>query len=106
MSFTLPDNITDYRIIAIANTKDSHFGVREKTIEIRKDYVLEPKLPMFLRNGDTFTATISAFNSTKRITSADVIFTLGTGSGKIEKKSPISLDVNERKKVDFQITVP
>lgn len=106
VSFTLPDNITDYRIIALANTKVSHFGVGEKTIEIRKDYVLEPKLPLILRNGDTLTATVTAFNATKRITSAEVVFTIGTGSGKIEKKSPISLDVNERKKVDFQFSVP
>jgi uncharacterized protein YfaS (alpha-2-macroglobulin family) len=49
VSFTLPDNITNYRIIAIANTKDSHFGVKERTIEIRKDYVLETKMPMILR---------------------------------------------------------
>lgn len=93
VTFTLPDNITNYRIIAIANTKDSHFGVKERTIEIRKDYVLEPKLPMILRNGDTFTAIVSAFNNTNKITAAEIIMTLGTGTGKIEKKAPISLNV-------------
>ncbi len=106
VNFALPDNITDYRIIAISNTQDSRFGVAEKTIEVRKDYVVEVHVPTILRNGDTFTLTASAFNNTKRITPIDVILTLGTGATKITKQSSLSLDIMEAKSVDFSISVP
>ncbi len=67
-TFTLPDNTTDYRIIAIANTKDAHFSIAEKTIEVRKDYLIESHAPMIMRPGDTSLITASVFNSTNRIT--------------------------------------
>ena len=106
MSFTLPDNITDYRIIAIAGTRDSRFGVAEKPIEVRKDYVLETHIPMIARNGDTFTSTISAFNSTKRITPTEVVLSMGSGASQIVKRVGLTLDEGEAKSVDISLTVP
>ena len=106
IEFSLPDNITDYRIIAIAGTRDSKFAVAEKTLEVRKDYVLESQAPMILRSGDSFTITASAFNNTKRITPVEVVLTLGTWSTKIEKRTSISLDVSERKSVNFSLSLP
>lgn len=105
MNFSLPDNVTDYRIIALSNTRDSRFGVAEKTIEVRKDYVVEVHAPMILRSGDIFTLTTSAFNNTKRITPIDVIVTLGTGATKITKQSALSLDITEVKSIDFSLAV-
>lgn len=97
VTFALPDNITNYRIIAIANTKDSRFGVAERPIEVRKDYVLEAKMPTILRTGDTFSFIASAFNATKRITAAEVILTIGSGSSKVEKRAAVALDVVDKK---------
>jgi uncharacterized protein YfaS (alpha-2-macroglobulin family) len=104
--FSLPDNITDYRIITIAGTRDSKFSVWQKTIAVRKDYVLESTAPTILRSGDTFTFTTSAFNNTKRITPVEVVLTFSTGSSKIEKKWSLTLDVMDRKSIDFSLEVP
>ena len=70
----------------VASTLDSKFAVAEKTIEVRKDYILEVAAPTILRSGDIFTLTASAFNNTKRITPVDIVLSLGTGTTKIEKK--------------------
>jgi alpha-2-macroglobulin len=106
VSFILPDNITNYRIIAIANTKSSHFSVAEKPIEIRKDYVLEVTLPMTIRKTDTFTIIASAFNSTKRVTNADVNLSIWSGSSRIVRKGSVSMGVLERKGTSFTLSVP
>lgn len=45
IKFELPDNVTDYRIIAIGQTKSSRFSVQEKTIAVRRDYTLETNSP-------------------------------------------------------------
>ena len=45
IKFELPDNVTDYRIITIGQTKLSQFSVAEKTIAVRRDYTLETHTP-------------------------------------------------------------
>ncbi len=106
IDFTLPDNITDYRIIAISNTRESLFGTAEKTIEVRKDYILETQAPMIVRSGDTFTITASAFNSTKKITNAEVTLIFGTGSSVSRQKQGIILNPTESKAVNFSQKLP
>jgi uncharacterized protein YfaS (alpha-2-macroglobulin family) len=105
VTFTLPDNITNYRIIAIANTKDSRFSVAEKPIEVRKDYVIETRAPMIVRKWDNFTLIAQVFNSTSRITPVDVILRIGTGATQIEQKKSLTLDIQNRKASNFQIGV-
>ena len=106
IDFPLPDNITDYRIIAISNTKNSLFSTAEKTIAVRKDYTLESQAPMIVRNGDTFTITASAFNATKKITNAEISLLFGTGGGITRQKQSVILNPSEAKSVDFSQKLP
>lgn len=76
INFVLPDNITDYRIIAIAHTKSSQFGIKEKTLSVRRDYTLETHTPTIAYPGDSITFTASAFNATKKVTKAQVVLTV------------------------------
>ena len=64
----LPDNVTNYRIITIGQTKDSKFAVTEKTIAVRRDYSLETHAPYISYAGDTTSITASIFNNTKKVT--------------------------------------
>lgn len=93
--------MTDYRIIAIANTKDAHFAVSEKTIQVRKDYVIETHAPMILRPSDSSTITASVFNSTKKITGATLTAIIGTGSSVIRKNLEVTLNPNTSISRDF-----
>jgi uncharacterized protein YfaS (alpha-2-macroglobulin family) len=104
VNFKLPDNITDYRIIAIANTKISQFWVAEKTLSVRKDYTLEAHIPMIAYPGDTFTVTASAFNATKKVTKAQVVLTVGSGAGGYQAIEEVIMNPNESKAVSFSLT--
>ena len=101
ISFPLPDNITQYRIITIANTKDAHFAVAEKTIEVRKDYVIESHAPMIMRPSDSTAITASVFNSTKKITAATLSLLIGTGANVIKKSVDLTLNPGESLVRDF-----
>lgn len=105
-SFVLPDNVTDYRIIAIAQTKDSRFAVSEKTIAVRRDYTLESRVPYIVYPWDTTTIVSSAFNSTKKVTSATVLLSMGTGETFMKKEQNIVLNPGESKSVEFSFSVP
>ncbi len=63
--FTLPDNLTSFRIMATAHTKDSLFGAGDKRIKVNKKLMLTSSLPAFLRIGDTMQAGVVVHNRTE-----------------------------------------
>ncbi len=50
--FTAPDNLTRFRLIAVANSGIGRFGSGESSFEINKPLMLEPALPRFGNVGD------------------------------------------------------
>ena len=48
----LPESLTTYRIMAVANDKSSRFGAAESEIRINKPVLLRPAFPRFLAMGD------------------------------------------------------
>ena len=62
LRFTLPDNLTSFRIMATAHTKDAFFGAGDKRIKVNKKLMLNASLPAFLRIGDRIQAGVLAHN--------------------------------------------
>ena len=52
VQFTLPDDLTRYRVRAIAATRGASFGQGESSFVARKSLSIEPALPRFLTYGD------------------------------------------------------
>ncbi|HLP10082.1 MAG TPA: alpha-2-macroglobulin family protein [Opitutaceae bacterium] len=52
-AFTAPDNLTAYRIVAVAHHGTEQFGHGEKLVEVARRLQAEPALPRFVRQGDT-----------------------------------------------------
>ena len=50
--FGAPDNLTRYRLVAVAQTRAGQFGEGEGRVEVAKPLLVEPSLPRFLRAGD------------------------------------------------------
>ena len=59
-SFTMPEALTQWKLMTLAHTKDLATGYVEKTIVTQKDLMVQPNVPRFLREGDRmeFTAKI------------------------------------------------
>lgn len=53
ISFTLPDALTRWNFRAIAHTKDMLTGVKDTTITVSKDFMVQPNLPRYIRSGDS-----------------------------------------------------
>ncbi len=56
VEFELPDNLTRFRLMAVAATEDGRFGSEDARIEVAKPLTVRPGLPRFLSVGDTFEA--------------------------------------------------
>jgi uncharacterized protein YfaS (alpha-2-macroglobulin family) len=66
VSFKLPDNITTFRIMAIAHTAMGEFGSGEAKITVNKNLMVRPQLPRFARCGDSFKAAAFVENRTSQ----------------------------------------
>jgi len=62
--FRMPDSLTRFRVMAVAQTVDSCFGSGEAGVEVRKPLLLQPSVPRFARTGDRFQAGVLVFNNT------------------------------------------
>lgn len=51
-TFTAPDSLTRYRLVAVVQTMDDAFGSGESAVEISKPVMFEPALPRFANVGD------------------------------------------------------
>jgi hypothetical protein len=62
VSFKLPDNLTSFEAMAVAQTMESEFGYGEKSFKVNKPLLLQPALPRFARVGDAFQAGVVMMN--------------------------------------------
>ncbi len=58
VEFSLPDNLTTYRIMAMAITDGDRFGTGQGQIQVSKPLLALPALPRFARVGDEFEAGV------------------------------------------------
>jgi uncharacterized protein YfaS (alpha-2-macroglobulin family) len=61
-SFTAPDNLTKWRVFAIAFSKDDQMGLGEGSLVVTKDTEVRSALPNQVRVGDVFSATFTVMN--------------------------------------------
>ncbi len=63
MKFTLPESLTSWRFIGLAHTKDMKYGLLEGEAVAKKDVMIQPNLPRFIRMGDEATISARIFNT-------------------------------------------
>ncbi|HEU0031320.1 MAG TPA: Ig-like domain-containing protein [Kofleriaceae bacterium] len=63
-SFTAPDNLTAFRLMAVAADTADRFGAGEQRLTVNKPVMAAPALPRFLRSGDAASVGIVIHNHT------------------------------------------
>lgn len=63
VSFTMPDNLTKYRIMVIAADRGDRFGSTQKSLVVTKELIAKPALPRFLNLGDNISAGVVLDNN-------------------------------------------
>jgi len=105
LSFTLPDNLTTWQLLAIGGTKDHEYGVAVHEIIETKKTIVRPLRPRFAVEGDMINVGATVHNFTDE--TQNFTLTLDgkgfTTNERSEKKLTIKPD--EMEKVIFPITV-
>ena len=64
--FETPDNLTGWRIFAMAVTPSDNFGLGDANIKVNRPTEIRPVMPNQVLEGDRFTASFSVMNRTDR----------------------------------------
>lgn len=80
--FTLPDNLTTFRMMAVVVDAEGRGGVHEDGFEVRKPLMAIPAVPRFAALGDRFEAAVLVHNNQAHAETATV--SLGGESRQVE----------------------
>lgn len=72
VEFKLPDNLTGWRVLAMAVTPDDLMGLGETTFKVNQPTEIRPVLPNQVLDGDAFSAGFSVMNRTEATRNIEV----------------------------------
>lgn len=108
IEFEAPDNLTGWRILAIAVTPDDKFGLGQGHFTVNKETEIRPSLVNQVSEGDTFKAVFTLFNRTDKPrelrVSLQATGEIDPSKSKIASDEKITLDPHKRLNVEIPIT--
>ena len=63
LKFTLPESLTTWRFLGLAHTQDMMVGMLSGEAVAKKDVMIQPNVPRFVRAGDKVTISARVFNT-------------------------------------------
>ncbi len=115
LSFTTPDALTEWKLMLLAHDLDLKTGWLTRNIKAKKELMIIPNLPRFLRQGDNFyfTAKLINYSDEPMDVSAGIDFfnpQTDKSINIVEKgkqtTKQVTLKANESKVVEWIISVP
>jgi alpha-2-macroglobulin len=97
----LPDNLTRYRVMAVAVAGAKQFGLGESTLTARLPVMVRPSLPRFLNFGDRFELPVVVQNQTDQPLAVDVAVRAANGDLTAGAGRRLTVAANDRAEVRF-----
>ncbi len=104
ISFTLPDNLTRYRLMAAAVSGDRQFGAGESNLTARLPLMVRPSAPRFLNFGDQFELPVVLQNQTDEPLTVDVAVQTSNLQLTGIQGQRVTIPANDRIEVRFPAT--
>ncbi|MCB8945586.1 MAG: hypothetical protein H6658_17695 [Ardenticatenaceae bacterium] len=104
VTFTLPDNLTRYRIMAVAVAGDRQFGAAESNLTARLPLMIRPSAPRFLNFGDQFELPIVVQNQTNEPMTVDIALSVTNLQLTGMSGQRVTVPANDRVEVRFPAT--
>ena len=115
LKFRIPESLTRWNLMGLAHTKDLKTGIIAKSLVTRKDLMVFPNAPRFLREGDRmeFSAKISNVSdeqlegeATLRFFDAFTMQPIDESMGLINPDKAFTVDKGQSAQVVWEIKVP
>ncbi len=106
IKFTLPESLTTWRFLGLAHSKDMHYGMIENDIIAKKEVMIQPNVPRFIRIGDKVTLAATIVNTSgKKYSGVAYMELIAPETQKIvySRKHSFSIDSEKTVSVSFII---
>lgn len=90
-TFTAPDSLTRYRVMAIAVKDGDRFGAGESAFVVNKPLMVEPVVPRFAHTGDEILVKAVVHNTTQHSGQVEVELQLDDSARLITEERPFAL---------------
>jgi len=100
---TLPDNVTRYRVMAVAATEGAKFGSGESTITARLPLMVRASAPRFLNVGDRIEFPVVLQNQTDTALAVDVAMRASNAELSAGRGRRVTVPANDRVEVRFPL---
>ena len=107
IKFTLPESITTWRFMGLAHDTLMNYGWIEATSVARKDVMLQPNLPRFVRANDKSVLTARIFNASetnKEGVAKMLLIDPATGRTVMEFSKPFTVEAGQTVTAGFDFT--
>ncbi|MEO8073084.1 MAG: alpha-2-macroglobulin family protein [Acidobacteriota bacterium] len=99
----LPDNLTRYRVMAVAVTKAKSFGKGESNITARQPLMVRPSAPRFMNFGDKVELPVVVQNQTDKDLAVDVAIRAANAELIGENGKRVIIKANDRVEIRFPV---
>lgn len=109
LSFTVPERLTEWKLMAMAHTKDMDYGLLTDKAVSRKELMIRPNLPRFIRKGDKVSIPAVIQNLSMNVLKGKATLELTDAvSGKSVYRKSVSFTVDDgaNQAVNFSFVVP
>ena len=72
IAFTVPESVTKWRLQGLVHTKDLSYALIDTTCVTKKDFMVQPNMPRFVREGDKVTIVSRVMNEGEKALAARV----------------------------------
>ena len=106
VSFTLPESLTEWRFLGLVHTKDMQRNTIAATAVARKEFMIKPNMPRFIREGDKATIVSSIVNQGDKDIEGNALLRIiddKTDSVLIEQKLPFGVEAGKTVPVKFAV---
>ena len=108
LKFTLPESLTTWRFMGIANTKQMLYGSIEGEAVAKKDIMVQPNVPRFVRMGDEAQLSARIFNTGEKTVSGQAKLQLlnpEDNSLVLEQSVPFDIEAGKTTSADFKMSM-
>jgi uncharacterized protein YfaS (alpha-2-macroglobulin family) len=99
----LPDNLTRYRVTAVAVTPDKKFGGGESSITAKQPLMVRPSAPRFMNFGDKVDLPVVIQNQTDAPMNVDVVLRATNADVTNGNGRRVTIPANDRAEVRFPV---
>lgn len=109
IAFTLPESLTEWKFMGLAHTDDMDYGSITEKIVAQKQFMVQPNMPRFVREGDHVSIVTRIINQSDKVQDGKAVIRIinpETDELVFSDTKPFTLETGKTASVGFEFDAP